>query len=172
MTSTGRVAVAVLLLAPLAWVGALATAQVVGTAAAGAQTETRFDDEFKTDGRGTLAVTVSGWVAPPMWADSLPADQVVGTAAADSQPATLLDDESYEDGPGRPDVTVSGWVVDANSWLGQGVRGPQYQERSAASAEAGTPLVILNRRRFCRVPGPVKATGRYACEQPQARGLR
>jgi len=38
---------------------------------------------------------------------------------------------------------VSGWVVDANSWLGQGVRGPQYERRSVASAEAGTPLVLL-----------------------------
>ncbi len=143
VTNTGRVAVAVLLLAPLAWLGALATAQGVGTAAAGAQTETGLDNELKMAGRGTPAVTVSGWVAPPMWADSVPANQVVGTAPADSQPATWLDDESYEDGPGRPDVTVSGWVVDANSWLGQGVRGPQYQGRTAASAEAGTPLVIL-----------------------------
>lgn len=134
---------AVLLLVPLAWFGALATAQGVGTAAAGAQTETGLDNELKTDGRWTPAVAVSGWVAPPMWADSLAANQVVGAAAADSQPATWLDDESYEDGPGNPDVTVSGWVVDANSWLGQGVRGPQYQGRSAASAEAGTPLVIL-----------------------------
>ena len=53
MTSTVRVAVALLLLAPLAWTGSLATAQVVGTAAAGARTETALDNEFKTDGRGT-----------------------------------------------------------------------------------------------------------------------
>jgi hypothetical protein len=137
------VAVALLLLAPLAWAGSLATAQVVGTAAAGARTETGLDNEFKTDGRGTPDVAVSGWVAPPTWADSVSVDQVVGTATADSQPPTGLDDESYEDGPGTPDVTVSGWVVDANSWLGQGVRGPQYRGRSVASAEAGTPLVIL-----------------------------
>lgn len=78
LTSSRRVVVAVLLLAPLAWAGALATAQVAGAAAAGAQT-----------------------------------------------------------------ATVSGWVVDANSWLGQGARGLQYKGRSAASAEAGTPLVIL-----------------------------
>ncbi|GEM_PF-803914 len=132
-----RLAVAALLLAPLAWVGAFATAQVIGTATAGP------DDGSNTDEVIPSIVAVSGWVAPPMWADSVTADEVVGTAAADSQPATGLDDESYEDGPGRPDVTVSGWVVDANSWLGQGVRGPQYQGRSAASAEAGTPLVIL-----------------------------
>ncbi len=78
MTSARRIVLAVLLLAPLAWAGALAAAQVVGTAAAGARA-----------------------------------------------------------------ATVTGWVVDANSWLGQGIRGPQHQARSAASAEAGTPLVIL-----------------------------
>ena len=78
LISARRVVVAVLLLTPLAWAGALAAGQVVGAAAAGAQV-----------------------------------------------------------------ATVTGWVVDANSWLGQGVRGPQYQARSAASAEAGTPLVIL-----------------------------
>ncbi len=63
---------------------------------------------------------------PLAWAGALTAAQVAGAAA-----------------PGAQTVTVSGWVVDANSWLGQGVRGPQYQGRSAASAEAGSPLVIL-----------------------------
>ena len=78
MTNAGRLIAAVLLMAPLAWAGALTAAQVVGTAAAGARA-----------------------------------------------------------------ATVTGWVVDANSWLGQGVRGLQHHGRSAASAEAGTPLVIL-----------------------------
>jgi len=63
---------------------------------------------------------------PLAWAGALTTAQVVRDAAADAMP-----------------VTVSGWVVDANSWLGQGVRGPQYQGRSVASAEAGTPLVLL-----------------------------
>ena len=76
MISLKRVVVAVFLLAPLAWGGALTTAKVVGDAAAMV-------------------------------------------------------------------VAVSGWVVDANSWLGQGVRGPQYQGHAVASAEAGTPLVLL-----------------------------
>lgn len=76
MIGSTRVVVAVFLLAPLAWGGALTTAKVVGDAT-----------------------------------------------------ATI--------------VAVSGWVVDANSWPGQGVRGPQCQGRAAASAEAGTPLAIL-----------------------------
>ncbi len=65
-------------------------------------------------------------LAPLLWAGTLPTAQVVGTAAAEARVAT-----------------VSGWVVDANSWLGQGIRGLQHHARSAASAEAGTPLVIL-----------------------------
>ncbi len=40
-------------------------------------------------------------------------------------------------------AAVSGWVVDANSWLGQGIRGPDKRSCSVASAEAGTPLVLL-----------------------------
>ena len=74
---------------------------------------------------GRLVVTVL-LLAPLTWAGALTTAQVVGDAAAEVR---------Y--------VTVSGWVVDANSWLGQGIRGRQHQTRSAASAEAGTPLVIL-----------------------------
>jgi len=65
-------------------------------------------------------------LVPLAWAGALAVGQVVGAVAGGVQAAT-----------------VTGWVVDANSWLGQGIRGPQYQARSAASAEAGTPLVIL-----------------------------
>jgi len=63
-------------------------------------------------------------LAPLAWGGALTTAKVVGDATA------MV-------------VAVSGWVVDANSWLGQGIRGPQHQARSAASAEAGTPLVIL-----------------------------
>lgn len=44
---------------------------------------------------------------------------------------------------GLPIGTVSGWVVDANSWLGYGIRGQRHLSSTVGSAEAGTPLVIL-----------------------------
>ena len=84
------------------------------------------------DGEKTITISLRRVVvavlllAPLAWGGVLTTAKVVGDAAADAMGFSL-----------------SGWVVDANSWLGQGVRGPQYQGRSVASAEAGTPLVLL-----------------------------
>ena len=39
--------------------------------------------------------------------------------------------------------TVIGWVVDANGWLGNGLRGAEHKQDAVADADLGTPLVIL-----------------------------
>ena len=39
--------------------------------------------------------------------------------------------------------TVTGWVVDAGGWLGMGLDGAKHQQDAVASANMGSPLVIL-----------------------------
>jgi hypothetical protein len=42
--------------------------------------------------------------------------------------------------------SVTGWVVDASGWLGMGLYGAGHQQSAVASANKGTPLVILTGR--------------------------
>jgi hypothetical protein len=42
--------------------------------------------------------------------------------------------------------SVTGWVVDASGWLGMGLYGDGHRQDAAASANMGTPLVILTDR--------------------------
>jgi hypothetical protein len=49
-------------------------------------------------------------------------------------------------GMGETGVTVNsvtGWVVDAGGWLGMGFDGPEHLKDATASAQMGSPLVIL-----------------------------
>ncbi len=86
-------------------------------------------------------------LALPVWTGALFAEQAVvpieATAQTEAGTGGGVDNGIAAEEAGTPANTVTGWVVDAGGWLGMGLDGAKHQQDAVASANMGSPLVIL-----------------------------